>query len=209
MLWNVPIDIGRDEAAAAARTELAKSVYQQGQPSIVVRFAEWLVDRLETIFGALGLSPGIGFFLLVLLIASIVAVVVWRIGPLRATTAARSQPVFHERSRSADDYRALAEAAAARGNWDDAVRERFRAIVRSLEERDILDERAGRTADEAAVEAARALPDAVRDLIGAARTFDDVTYGDAHVDAVIYATLAALDGRLAHSRPFLSPDLVR
>ena len=53
----------------------------------------------------------------------------------------------------------------------------MRAIVRSLEERALLDPRPGRTADEAAAEAGRALPAHADRLRAAARDFDDVTYG--------------------------------
>ena len=69
---------------------------------------------------------------------------------------------------------AAADAHAARGEWADAVRERLRAVVRSLEERAVLDERPGRTADEAAAEAGTALPTCADDLRRSARLFDDI-----------------------------------
>ena len=66
--------------------------------------------------------------------------------------------------------RAAADAAAAAGDWALAVLERFRAIVRGLEERTVLDERAARTAHEAALAAAARLPALAAELVAAGRT---------------------------------------
>ena len=68
----------------------------------------------------------------------------------------------------------------------------MRAIVRSLEERTLLDPRPGRTADEAAAEAGRPLPRHADRLRAAARTFDDVTYGGRTADEAAYLTAARL-----------------
>ena len=90
-------------------------------------------------------------------------------------------------------HRRLADEAAADQRWADAVRERFRAVVRTLDERTLLDDRPGRTADEAAREAGRVLPDLAAGLTAAARLFDDVTYGDADAGPADDARLRALD----------------
>lgn len=58
-----------------------------------------------------------------------------------------------------------------------AVVERFRAIVATLEERSVLDEQPGRTADEAARDAGFALPARADQLAAAARLFDAIHYG--------------------------------
>ena len=81
--------------------------------------------------------------------------------------------------RTAAQLRADADAAAARGDWRSAVIDRFRAVVRSLEERVVLDVRPGRTADEAAAVAGLRFPAEADALRRGARLFDDVCYGDA------------------------------
>jgi len=79
------------------------------------------------------------------------------------------------RPSSAADHRSLAEQAADRADWHTAVIERMRAIARELEERSVLDARAGRTATELAREAGRMLPNAVGAL-GAAVLPSTVTF---------------------------------
>jgi hypothetical protein len=103
--------------------------------------------------------------------------------------------------RASHDYRASADAHAARGAWAEAVQDRLRAIVRALEERAILDERAGRTADEAALEAGRHLPQLADALLTAATTFDDVRYGAYPADQSMDQALRDLDDRCAATRP--------
>lgn len=82
----------------------------------------------------------------------------------------------------------------------------MRALVRSLEERTLLDIRPGRTADEAATEAGRALPEHAAALAAAARTFDDIAYGERTADQDAYRLLHELDRTLERTRPVLAPD---
>lgn len=112
--------------------------------------------------------------------------------------------LFDDRPRSAAEHRAAAEAHAAQGHWNQAVQERMRAVVRALEERALLDPRPGRTADEAAAEAGRALPAHTDRLRTAARDFDDVTYGGRTASEDTYRGLAALDGDLERAKPALA-----
>ena len=100
----------------------------------------------------------------------------------RAARPTSAAALFDDRPRSAAEHRAAAEAHAAQGHWNQAVQERMRAVVRSLEERALLDPRPGRTADEAAAEAGRTLPAHTDRLRAAARDFDDVTYGGRTAD---------------------------
>jgi hypothetical protein len=206
---NVPVDIGRDQAAAAARRELSKAIYQQGQPSLLERIVGWVLNRIESALSVVGVSAGVGVVGAIVLVALVGGLIAWRVGPVRRVSGPGEHAVFVGRPRSAAEYRQGAEAAAARGAWDEAVREQFRAIVRALEERDILDVRAGRTADEAAAEAGRALPDRASELRRIAVRFDDIVYGGAAADSQSYQEMRALDEHLRRSRPMLAPELVR
>ena len=204
---KVPIDIGRDAASDAARRELSKAVYAAGRPSLEQRVISWLIDK---IFGALSAAasvvPGgaVGLVVLAVLLAVVVVVVIRRTGPLRATATADA-PLFAGRPRSAQQYRSAADAAATAGDWDEAVRQRFRAIVRSAEERDILDSRPGRTADEAATAAAAALPACADGLRAAAEAFDDVAYGGRPGSQRTDADLRAVDRAVATARATVDP----
>jgi Domain of unknown function (DUF4129) len=200
---SVPVDVGRQEAADAARSELAKNVYAQDRPSLTQRILTWVADQIARALDALASNtPGrwVGLVVIALVVVGVIALVRWRSGPMRRTASAEV-PMFVGRLRSAAEYRSAADAAAARADWDEAVRQRFRAVVRSLEERDVLEPRPGRTADEAAAQAARAIPACAVELRAAARSFDDVAYGARTRDQAADEALRALDSQLARTRP--------
>lgn len=181
VLTAPPVDPGRDVAREWARRELSDPAYAKARPGLLQRLVEWVVERLQSIHvpSSLVADPRTGAVLLVVVVALVVTVVLLRTGRLRGPgRRAASEAVFSGRALDAAAYRARADAAAAAGRWADAVRERFRAVVRALEERVVLDERPGRTADEAAAGAAAALPSLAAELAAGARLFDDVCYGD-------------------------------
>jgi hypothetical protein len=203
LLAEVPVEIGRDDARRAAAAELADPGYRAAEPSLLSQVIKWLGDRLSALLdGISNIVPG-GFVGLIVIIAVlIVLAVVIRLKVGRTSRAARVERlVFEGRARSADEHRRAAADAAARGEFDEAVRERFRAIVRALEERGLLDQRSGRTADEAATDAGRVLPAGAAELIGGARLFDDVHYGGRTATAENYRRLVELDERCRSERP--------
>ncbi|MFI1212138.1 DUF4129 domain-containing protein [Streptomyces sp. NPDC020802] len=201
-----PVTVPRDPAREAARRELSKRMYHEDDPSLLQRalnaFWEW-VDKL---FGAASTATpggGLGLLVIALAVVAIVGALWWRLGsPRRGPTSA--VPLFDDRPRSAAEHRAAAEAHAAQGHWNQAVQERMRAVVRALEERALLDPRPGRTADEAAAEAGRALPAHTDRLRAAARDFDDVTYGGRTAAPETYHRLAQLDSDLERTKPVLA-----
>ncbi|MET3987683.1 DUF4129 domain-containing protein [Streptomyces sp. PvR034] len=201
-----PLATPRDAAREAAERELSKPLYHQNDPSpiqrAIDRFWEWLGDLVNSASDA---TPGglVGILVIVVVVALLIGALWWRLGsPRRAATSAGL--LFDEGVRSAADHRTSAEAHAAAGHWTEAVQERMRAVVRSLEERTLLDPRPGRTADEAAAEAARSLPAHGAELHAAARTFDDVTYGARPADSGTYARLRDLDLALERAKPVLT-----
>lgn len=189
---TVPVDVDPDSAREAAARELADPAYQAAEPS----FLEQVLDRIgrflaNALSGGLG---GAGLVILLLLIVAVFAVVRLRVGGL---TRSSRQPVFTAgRVRSAQDHRRAAELALAGGELTEAVRERFRAIVRELESRGVLDERSGRTVDEIARTAGQRMPARAGELNTAATLFDDVVYGGRPPTEAAYHDLAALDARI-------------
>lgn len=176
---DVPVDLGRDEARRLAEQELADPAYHVDDPSLLERAVTWVIQKLSELVDAAGRAlPGGVWTLIVLtaLAAVVIGLVIWRSGPIRRS-AATETALFVGRTRSAAEHRRAADQAAAAGRWEEAVLERYRAIVRSLEERTILDPRPGRTADEAAADAALVLPLVADDLRSAALSFDSVAYG--------------------------------
>lgn len=201
-----PVTIPRAPAREAAERELSDPAYHENDPSLLQRalnrFWEW-VDDLFT--AASGATPGgaLGLFAIVIAVLALVAALWWRLGTPHRTSIP-SPPLFDARPRTAAEHRAAAEAHAAQGHWNQAVQERMRAIVRSLEERALLDPRPGRTADEAAAEASRTLPAHATELHAAAQSFDAITYGARTATEPTYHQLTTLDTALARTRPTLT-----
>ncbi|PZT70562.1 hypothetical protein DN402_21130 [Streptomyces sp. SW4] len=201
-----PLTVPRDPAREAARRELSKRMYHENDPSWFERALDTFWDWVDDLFGAASsATPGgtLGLIVIILAVLAVLGALWWRLGTPRRRPVS-SAAVFDDRPRSAADHRAAADAHAAQGHWNQAVQERMRAIVRALEERALLDARPGRTADEAATEAGRALPAHADALRAAARDFDDVTYGGRTATQQSYRRIADLDRLLERSKPHLS-----
>ncbi|MFD5522196.1 DUF4129 domain-containing protein [Streptomyces sp. NPDC127066] len=203
-----PVTTPREAAREAARRELFKRMYHENDPGLVQRALNAFWDWIDRMFGAASAStPGgtLGLVVIVLAAMAVVAALWWRLGTPRRTRAS-SATLFDNRPRSAAEHRAAAEAHAAQGHWNQAVQERMRAVVRSLEERALLDPRPGRTADEAAAEASHSLPSHTDRLRASARDFDDITYGGRSGDPRAYQRLTELDRDLERTRPVLTDN---
>ncbi|MFI1177733.1 DUF4129 domain-containing protein [Streptomyces melanogenes] len=201
-----PVDTPRLPAREAARRELTKPRYHENDPNLLERALNRFWDWVGGLFDAAsGAAPGgaLGLVAIAVFALALIAALWWRLGtPKRAVSTVGT--VFDDRPRSAAEHRATAEAHATAGRWTQAVQERMRAIVRSLEERALLDPRPGRTADEAAAEAGRPLPGHADRLRTAAREFDDVTYGGRTANESAYHRLRDLDTDLERTKPDLS-----
>jgi hypothetical protein len=198
--------VGRDQARELARHELRKSPYHRDEPSFLDRMLRKIDDWLNHLFGHTpGQHTGGGWswtalVVLVVLLVLVAAAVWWRLGNVRRNAAGRTG-LLEDAATTAADHRTTAERHAAAGEWPEAIRERLRAIARDLEERVIVQPRAGRTADELASEAGAALPDHAEELAAGVRIFDDVWYGGRRGDADGYRRLTELDERLRAARP--------
>ena len=202
LLLDVPVTPDAPTGRRWATEELANSAYHRG-PSLLDRFIAWFVSLFEgSSVPILDLPAGTVAALVVVAVVALAAVSFWVAGPVRlARRADASAVVLGDDARTAAELRAAADEHAVRGDWTAAVLDRFRAIVRALEERALLEERPGRTAHEAAATAATRLPGAGTDLRRAGRLFDDVCYGKTAVDAAADAWLRTLDSTLAGTRP--------
>lgn len=98
-------------------------------------------------------------------------------------------------------HRRNAELAASASDWAEAIRERFRAVIATLDERGLLPERADRTADEAARDAGVILPAHGAVLAAAARAFDEVEYGEYVGTPNAYAVISNVDEVVRTEQP--------
>lgn len=194
--------ITRDGAREDARRELNDAVYREGEASLFDRLVrnafEWLFDRLAEV---VRIAPGglAGLVIIVVLLVLLAVLLRLGLGPLGARNLLTDRR-RGARAKTAAEYRAEAESLAAAEQWKEAVRARLRATIRELEERGVLDVRVGRTAGEVASEAGAAVPVIAADLREAARTFDEIWYGDRPATERSYRTMAGVDDRVRASR---------
>lgn len=202
---NVPVVPDADQAREWAEQELSRTVYQEAKPSLLDRFWRWVGDFLANLLDGLsGVDPTLGVLLLAAGAAAVLAAVLFLIKP-RLNARRRKELFDAEDIKVAVDHRLLAEEAAARGEWDTALAERLRAVIRSAEERVILEPRAGRTAAEAGRALAASFPAAAEEIAWLARRFDEVRYGHLGADSADAARARDLDSLLERSNPSASP----
>lgn len=205
-----PLTPDADEARTWAQRELEKAIYDRS-PSLWDRFLDWLSDLWERIFDSSGtLGPVLMPLIVLLVVALVVGIALLIGGPIRRRRLRRGQgsvEVLDGDERSSRALRAAADAAAAAGEYGTAVLERYRAIVRSLDERAVLEDRQGRTAHEAAVAAGARLAPCAADLRRAAEMFDGVCYGDLVPTADDDAWLRGVDRQVGSTRPSRTGDL--
>lgn len=194
------VDIDRDAAHDAAQAELSKSIYPK--PSPMDLLSEWFDELLYRLTAGAAKIPGGWFTVAVLIVLLAVAVIVAIRIARRAMRSSRGgdPALFGDQTLSAAEHRATAERYAAAGDWAPAVRHRVRAIARQLEENGVLDPVPGRTATELARTAGRTLPALTGEFITAAKTFNDVTYGEQPATEPQYRMLAALDDSVGTQR---------
>lgn len=205
MAAEPPVLPGAAEARRWASEELSKPEYRDAAPgwleTLWENFLEWL-SSLDGSGDAAGTvpSPVIGIVIGVVIAAAVI------IAKPRLNPKARHvKDVFGPGSvLTAADYRQHAETSAAAGQWADAVVDRFRALVRSAEDRTILDPQPGRTADEAARDLALPFSTEAQRLGKAAATFDEIRYGNRAADTADYEAMASLDNALEALKPVRS-----
>ena len=138
---EVPLRPDREQAREWAQTELLRPEYQAERPSLIRRLIDWVIEQFDRLTGVSGLPGNIAVAILAVLLIALVGYLLWRTGGLRRNRRRGEQDdLFEGTERTAAQYRAAADAAQASGDLATAVLERFRGIVRDLQERALLDQ---------------------------------------------------------------------
>ena len=179
MRADVPVLPDADSAREWAVEELAKPEYREGSGLSLDAFWEWLRELFARI-GDAGGSLGVpGAVVVGIIVAAALALITWLVlGPLRRSRQrASAGSVFDDDSRPWRVIRDSAREAQARGEWDLAVVEWFRAAVRIELERGAILDSPGVTAHEAAMRVGEAVPPARVRIHDDAEAFARARYG--------------------------------
>lgn len=165
----------RDVSDAVHRI-LSHPPYVRPGPSIAERIRQFVVDHLARFLQSVA-GTGLGAWIVVALVLALVSVLAWRFA--RGTTRDRAQtaPSAEGRPRPVADWRAEAEAHERAGEWREALRCRYRALVADLAGRGVLEEIPGRTAGEYRAQLSGAVPAAAPSFAGATELFERAWYG--------------------------------
>lgn len=193
-----------DEARRLLEEELAEPAYLEAQPGIVERTLRGVLEGIARLFDGLGgLGAGPGTLVVAVGAALLVIVAVVLVRPrLNARGRRQQAPVFGDAAkRPAAYHRDRAAGLARDGNWNGAVAELLRAILRSAEERLVIEEQPGRTATEAAVQLGGMFPLQSADVAWLAGLFNETHYGNGTATAEDYRRASDVDSRLSAEQP--------
>ncbi|MDR2323395.1 MAG: DUF4129 domain-containing protein [Microbacterium sp.] len=211
-LSATPLIPDGDSARRLAEQELSKSAYQEAKPTLIDQWARAVIDWLVALFTrqhAVDLGPWAAIVIGALLVAALIAVLLIWGRPRRSRTGRAGTVLLGSADdRTAAQLRADADRAARGGDWTEAIVLRYRAIARSLIERDLIAPAPGATAQTIAREAAAPFPAEGEALHAAAVAFDDVRYLGHPGSAARYRALAETDDRLGALRPLALPEAV-
>jgi hypothetical protein len=98
--------------------------------------------------------------------------------------------------RTAREWRAEADAHERAGEWRDALRARYRALVADLAARGLVDEVPGRTAGEYRTEVTDSAPRAAPEFGGATELFERAWYGNRPTGAAESEQFRDLEARV-------------
>jgi hypothetical protein len=154
---------------------LARAEYRRPGPSFLSRVERDVLDWIARVLDSL-VRAGIAAWIVPVL-ALLVALAVWRLFRDVTRDAGRAIEVSTVPFRAPADWRAEAEAHEKAGEWRQALRCRYRALVADLAGRGILEEVPGRTAGEYRIELGQTLPAAAPAFRGATELFEGAWYG--------------------------------
>lgn len=173
-----------DEADRRADEILADARFQEPPKSLLDRVLEWIVEQLDKIqVPGFGAGAGGGSQIVVwIFVAVLILLAIFLISRTRLTRrVGRDDPDFlvdDEVARTEHEWLAEAERFEAAGQWKQALRCRFRALVATLIERGVVRDIPGRTTGEYRLEVGRNAPGVAPSFAGAAELFDRAWYGD-------------------------------
>lgn len=201
LLTLTPSDVEADQIRQATEEVLGNPAYREAQPGITERVLMWVIDALARLIFGLRAGDGgtiVGVVLMALAIGVTVVIVVVLLRRVRRDPGTEGVTVGIG-GRTAADWRRLAEQAESRGEWDVALRCRYRALLADLVAAGITDEVVGRTARDYLRDITEAAPATAQSLAWVTEAFEATWYDRRPVAASdVEAVRAASDDVRRH-----------
>lgn len=203
------VPVSPEETRAAVRDVMARPEFDYS-PSVLERISEWIGEQLSRLFapgeatagGSFGGGIGtlFGWLIMLAAVAALVVVAVWVIANRSRRERGEDEeplsPTEVEHRRRADEWRSDAERLEAQGRWKEALRARYRHLVRVLVDRRQLPDVPGRTTGELRGDLAATTPDAVDEFDTCCLLFELAWYADVPTDAEGNARFRTAAGRV-------------
>lgn len=182
---------GPDEIADRADAIARRPEFRQTQ-SWLERAGGWLDDLMSDIVGGLA-SGGVGGLISWMILAALIGVIVWlliRLTPAAGLArAASTEAVVTTQGPGATEFltgaewRREADRLAAAGDYDEALRARYRALLADLIDRGLIEDIAGRTPGEYRRDLQAGAPSEVAEPFSSATDlFEAIWYGPEDAD---------------------------
>jgi len=174
----------------AARDILRRPEFRTAPQPPLTRLQHWISSQLQHLIDSVLSGNGLGLAGLAFTVVIVAALAVIAVRVVRSSSIDRAVGyALDGPRRPATDWRAEAAAAEAVGDWRNALRCRYRALVADLAARGVIEEVAGRTTGEYRSAVDLAQPGAAMDFGVATDLFEAAWYGDqrstaADVDAL-------------------------
>lgn len=178
LLTLTPSDVDADRIRQATEQVLGSPAYREAQPGIIERAIMWVIDALARLIFQLRAGDGgtiVGVALMALAIGATVFIVVLLLRRVRRDPGTERVTVGIG-GRTAADWRRLAEQAEAAGEWDVALRCRYRALLADLVAAGVTDEVVGRTARDYLRDVTEAAPATEQSLTWVTEAFEATWY---------------------------------
>ena len=173
-----PSDVEASQIRQATEQVLGNPTYREAQPGIIERATMWVLDALARLISGLRAGDGgtiVGIVLMALAIGVTVFIAILLLRRVRRDPGTEDVAVGIG-GRSSADWRRLAEQAEAAGEWDVALRCRYRALLADLVAAGVTDEVVGRTARDYMRDVIEAAPATERSLRWVTDAFEATWY---------------------------------
>jgi hypothetical protein len=186
------------EVDRTIRNVLSRAEYKRAQPSPIERARTWLRDQVSGMLASLFRGDRGTVVAWAILGGLLVTAVVLSIRFARTMTPDPGVPARAAAMprRSGREWRTEADAHERAGEWREALRARYRALVADLAARGLVDEVPGRTAGEYRIEVSESMPRAAPEFGGATELFERAWYGNRPTGAAEAEQFRGLEERV-------------